>query len=191
MLWMVKNMTKNKRPMSKSKRIGWAALIAKVSFVVVIVLIYWLWLFAVTPAATEDNTYTRQEMIVDVEVHLDTNRGTDKLVIHTDKNSYLLDLQSSSDEYAKKFASVLRSTDSKMTLTIWEHFPKSLLNPPIKQFLQKKQVVDIRCGEDVYWDVSDHNAYLKRERTAGIIAGGIFSSIILGLTGFFGWLLRP
>ena len=81
-------------------------------------------------------------------------------------------------------ANELRAIDTIITITVWEHVPKWILDS--KNPFKVCQAVDLRDTNNVYWDISTHNEYQQIERTSGSIVGITFSVILLAFV-FFSW----
>jgi len=148
-----------------------------VVFLTLLVLFYWSWMFYMTQRATEVNTYSCCEKIIDVKINFAHHRGNDKLYIITENHSYMLDTGWRNENKSYKLSKNILSTNQNCTLTVWRHFPKSLFDFK-KSNVHLYQVVDLRNDTDIYWDITNHNSIQKKERTFGIL-GGIFLSIIV------------
>jgi len=144
------------------------------TFVTLLMLFYWAWLFYMTQSATEANTYKRCETIIDVEIRLASHRGSDKLYIISQNQCYMLDTGWRNKDKSYELAENLIFGGQDCTITIWKHIPKSLFDIR-ENSVQVYQVVDLRNDSVIYWDIESHNNYQKTERIAGIIAGAFFS----------------
>lgn len=140
-----------------------------------LLLVYWVGLFYMTQPATDLNTSQLEEYIVDVEITYAYHRGTDKLYIYSGENCYMLDTGWSNEAKSNKLAEKLLSSEEKITVTFWEHFP-NIFSSRTENFLSVKQVTDLRSDKSVYWNIENHNSYQQRGRIAGAIAGAFFSA---------------
>ena len=153
--------------MRKAFKSHWSVLI--IITATIVVLVYWIWMLHVTQLATNANTVQRQEKISDVKIQLAHHRGTDKLRVFTSNGDYILDTGWRNNAKSSNLANQLLNSNSFVTITIWNHFPKWIMdssNP-----LQVQQIVDIRSNSEVYWDIATHNNYQQSERISGCITG--------------------
>ena len=145
-------------------------------FVTLLVMFYWAWLFYMTEPATGANTYKCCETIIDVEIHLASHRGSDKLYIMSPNHCYMLNIGWRNENKSYELAENILSGDQNYTITVWKHISKSLFDIRGNS-VQVHQVADMRNDGDIYWNIEDHNNFQKSERIAGVIAG-IFLSVI-------------
>ena len=143
--------------------------------VIFLILFYWVWLFLVTPQATDHNTVELQKTISDVQIFYASHRGTDQLLLFCENECYLLDTGLRNQEKTLNLAN--RIKDKPATVTVWEHIPKNFFDTLKVGSFSVKQVVDFRVNGETYWNIEDHNVYQSRERTAGII-GGLFVTVV-------------
>ena len=133
----------------------------------------------VTMPATEDNTYSVDVKVEDVEAYLPTVPGrsylaTKKLKIYTDSESYTLDIGVRNEPYNGKEIALgvkndLLSRQGEFEFIVWEHF---VLDPffPREKLFWVKQVVGIKQGSDVIWDIEQHNEYHRIWREDVVIS---------------------
>lgn len=146
---------------------------------IVLLLFFWVWMFYTTQPATGENTYQCCETILDVEIDLAHHRGKDKLYLISQNHRYKLDTGWRNENKSYELAETILSSNQNCTITVWEHLPSHLdiIYMIRGKSIQVYQVTDLRSGEDVYWDIADHNSFQRSERIAGIF-GGIFLSAV-------------
>ncbi|MBE6808616.1 MAG: hypothetical protein E7524_04005 [Ruminococcaceae bacterium] len=142
-----------------------------------IIVIYWLWLFYTTQLSTVSNTYECKKSITNVKVHLAAHRGTDKLFIYTNENSYILETGWRNEDKTQKLAKQLLSIKEEVIFTVQKYIPKSIFDYNFK-FDVSEQIIDMRNNAQIYYDILDYNSFQRRERTSGIIFGAVFSPIV-------------
>lgn len=142
-----------------------------------LLLFYWVWLFYMTQPATQANTIVESQKIIDVEISLSTHRGTDKLFVLSQERWYFLDTgwQDSSKTHA--LARDILSHSEESTLTVWKHVPKSLFHIR-ENGIQVYEIADIRNGDNIIWEIENHNDFQKSERIFGIL-GGVFLTVVV------------
>ena len=144
----------------------------------VLVLLWWVWLFCVTQPATAVNTYNCQTESITVEAKFAAHRGTDKLYISTENGTtYMLDTMWRNDNKTKALAERILSADKPITMTVWEHYPKWILDSP-DTLWSVKQVVNLSNRDNVYWEIAEHNKYQKSERIFGIVIGVFLTAFV-------------
>lgn len=152
------------------------------------IALYWVWLFYMTQPATDKNTYCCEEEIISVEVLAIDYRGTDKLVLHASDEFYLLDFPWRDHRKTQIYADNLLSTDEKVTISIWKHFPRYIFFVPRNSLFCVLQATEVRTSSDVLWAVDEHNEFQRTERIAGIIGGAIVTSLI-GIFEYYTWII--
>lgn len=148
-----------------------------------LLLVYWVWMFYSTQSATEQNTYKCSETVIDIDIRLASHRGSDKLYIVTEHNRYMLDTGWRNKIKSHDLAKNILARDQDYEMIVWKHIPKHLSEAKATG-LQVYQVVDLKCDEYTYWDITSHNSFQKVERITGIIAG-VFLSIVTTTFNFF------
>lgn len=163
--------------------------IVRDGFLIVLLLFFWAWLFYTTQPATEENTYQRCETILDVEVHLAHHGGRDELYLISQNHRYMLDTTWRNENKSYKLAETILSGNRNYTITVWEHFPRHLFEIIRGKSIQVYQVTDLRNGENIYWNIADHNSLQRSERIAGIIGGILFfSDVVIAIIVFDIWI---
>lgn len=148
-----------------------------------LLLVYWVWMFYSTQSATKQNTYKCSETVIDIDVRLASHRGSDKLYLVTKNNRYMLDTGWRDEIKSHNLAKNILSCNQNHEMIVWKHMPKNLSDAKTTGW-QVYQVVDLRCDECTYWNITNHNSFQKVERITGIVAG-VFLSIITTTFNFF------
>ena len=154
--------------------------------------------FYTTMPATEDNTYSVTVKIEDIEAYFprvpgSKYRSTKKLKIYTDSGSYTLDVGVRNEPYNGKEIALgvkndLLSRQGGFEFIVWERYTvifNHILFFPRDNLFSVKQVVGIKQGSDVIWDIEQHNESQSVWREDAIIADIILSVIFLALYFYF------
>lgn len=139
--------------------------------------------------ATVENTYVTENTIRDVEV-IETggSRGRGRntfLFLDHDDGFFLLDPE---DDKAEAIAEAIRAHNGVATLTVWEHFPRSIFLAS-ERFGWTEEVVAVSFGDETVYDISEHNAKQRSERTDGLLGAG-FIAVLFSPCLFFMWILK-
>lgn len=163
--------------MKRKKRIRFDKATLIFCLVNILLLLYWIWMFYMTQTATSANTYQTNEVIVDVKIHPFIHRGTSKIYLYTNDNRYMIEAAKRTNDECYDLADKILSSDEKLTLTVWEHVPKSIFHSS-HNMLKVKQIVVLQIGNEIYFDIPEHNEYQKEQRIYGVIAG-IFLTVTI------------
>ncbi len=160
------------------------SLVASCVLLVTFIFIYWTWMLYTTQNATSLNTSKRYEIIEKVEVELAYHRGGDKLYVYTQNNVYMLDLRWQNEQMSNDLAKQLL-VEKELEITVWEHIPRNLINAK-----NSKQIVDLRRGEKVYLNISDHNKHQQIEQIWGICMGVFISISVVVFNGLVFFVVK-
>ena len=147
----------------KKKRIG-KKIIAFLPLI--LCLLYLVWMLYITQSGTDMNTY--KTSVNFTEYNTIEWGYSDYLYLNDD--TYMMFFGSNKNpESVKVLGEDLVSASGEVEITVWERYPRWVIDAIKSDSFRVSQLVDARDNTTVYYDISEHNNFQHRERVSGII----------------------